>query len=176
MLEREGGNAHGNGQYGYIICNISFIVAVVVTVLNNHVNINGKYSTKTTTKPTSISSERYKNLSCLLYKHTCVFLKSPFSLYILTYSEAQHDLSLSPSAAPPPPPPISSPFSVTLMCHLSFTSHNIHYIIPITRNCHANIFPSNWTRKQPPSPPTPPPKKLIIISSHFSSFLNLTVV
>ena len=28
------------------------------------------------------------------------------------------------------------------LCPLSFTSHNIHYITPITRHCHANILPS----------------------------------
>ena len=26
-------------------------------------------------------------------------------------------------------------------CHVSLTSHNIHYITPITRRCHANILP-----------------------------------
>ena len=32
-------------------------------------------------------------------------------------------------------------------CHLSFTSHNIHYITPITRHCHANILPT-WREKR----------------------------
>ena len=39
-------------------------------------------------------------------------------------------------------PSISSPFSVTLLFHFSFTSHNIHYITPITHHCHANNLPS----------------------------------
>ena len=53
-------------------------------------------------------------------------------------------LSLLPPPPPPPPPPpsISSPFSVTVLFHFSFTSHNINYIIPITRHCHVNNLPS----------------------------------
>ena len=37
---------------------------------------------------------------------------------------------------------LSSSFSVTLLFYLNFTSHNIHYITPITRHCHANNLPS----------------------------------
>ena len=47
---------------------------------------------------------------------------------------------------------------VTRLCHLSFTSHNIHYITPITRHCHANILPSNGQGNDS-SPPPPPQKK-----------------
>ena len=43
---------------------------------------------------------------------------------------------------PPFRPLISSPFSVTLLFHFSFTSHNIHYITPIIHHCHANNLPS----------------------------------
>ena len=52
------------------------------------------------------------------------------------YPKAQYALSLSLSFRSP------SSFFVTLFCHLSFTSQNIHYITPITRHCHANILPS----------------------------------
>ena len=44
-------------------------------------------------------------------------------------------------------PQLPSPFSVTLLCHFSFMSQNIHYIIPITHHCHANILPSTGQEK-----------------------------
>ena len=50
------------------------------------------------------------------------------------YSKAQHVLSVCLSVCLSRPPPFPSV--------PSFTSHNIHYITPITRHCHANILPS----------------------------------
>ena len=57
-----------------------------------------------------------------------------------SYSKAQQSLFASP---PPRPAPLQhpSPF-FTLLCHLSFTSHNIHYITLITRHCHTKLFQS----------------------------------
>ena len=68
------------------------------------------------------------------------------------YSKAQHALSLLRPPPPAPSPSISSPFSVTLLFHFSFTSHNIHYITPATRHCHASNLQSTeqTTTAQPP--------------------------
>ena len=84
------------------------------------------------------------------------------------YSKAQHAFSLPFCPPPPPaPPPISSPFSVTLLFHFSFTSHNIHYITLITRHCHANNLPSTEQAVKTQ------PKQNEYFSFFFSSFLTV---
>ena len=77
-------------------------------------------------------------------------------------------LSVSLSLSPPPPP-----FSVPLLCHLSFTSHNIHYITPVTRHCYANIFPC--TGQEHNIPQTKKDKR-ISFPSHFSSFFTVKLL
>ena len=69
-------------------------------------------------------------------------------------------------------PPISSPFSVTLPRHLSFTSHKIHYITPVTRHCHANILAITGQENNSAK------KKISSFLSHliFHRFNRLTVV
>ena len=50
---------------------------------------------------------------------------------------------------------------------IKFTSHNIHYITPITRHCHANILPSTGQENNIAQPKT---DKWFNFSSHFSFF------
>ena len=70
---------------------------------------------------------RIQNKFCLFFSFVFLLL-----LLINLYSKAQHALSLSPSAPP-------SPYlSLSLFCSICFTSHNIHYITPVTCHCHAN--------------------------------------
>ena len=74
------------------------------------------------------------SLSWIVFQSSARFLSLSLSVCL--------SLSLSLSPSTPSPHPISSPFSVTLLFHFSFTSHNIYYITPITRHCHANNLPS----------------------------------
>ena len=50
-----------------------------------------------------------------------------------------------------------------ILFHFSFTSHNIHYITPITRHCHANNLPSTEQAVKTQT------KQVFFF--HFSSFL-----
>ena len=51
-----------------------------------------------------------------------------------------------------------------------FTSHNIHYIMPITRHCHVNILPTSTEHKKRQK------DKLFHFSYHFSLFLTISLL
>ena len=91
--------------------------------------------------------------SKFLYTQTIKLYCIAFSLYCIftAYERQRGDTSYSTGRFPNVAvtsqtcrkrSPISSSFSVALLFHFSFTSHNILYITPITRHCHANNLPS----------------------------------
>ena len=98
-----------------------------------------------------------------------LFGYSGFSIHPLGYMELEA-FFLFQGRNPPPPPRVPSPFtflSVSLLCRLRFTSHNIHYISPITRHCHANILPSTGQENNIAQPKT---DKWFSSPSQFSTF------
>ena len=92
---------------------------------------------------------------------------SPTTLFDVGRRPRSINRSFFRSFSPP------SPFSVTFLCLLSFTSHNIHYMTPITRHSHANLLPITEQKTNTAQPNT---DKWLSSPSHFSTFFTVSLL
>ena len=121
--------------------------------------------------PTGLEDFAYTVSGVVVHKTDdwSLFGYSGFSIHPVGYMELEA-FFLFQGRNPPPPPRVPSPLtflSVSLLCRLRFTSHNIHYISPITRHCHANILPSTGQENNIAQPKT---DKWFSSPSQFSTF------